>query len=190
MRVQKHKEKMSILVAVVVLTASLLLLSTLKRPPALSPAAHGGTGYPQLVSVQQMAQTEETCTLEPVDVSPTMMVVSPEKTRLFDALPDRQVYAASQDGGETGVITRPPVRTIRDADPIYSAIAVDTQFDEVVLMDNNTWALRVFNRLDNTPHGVHSTAPKRVHTHSRSPRGVIQHSGRRCRSWSAGSQRS
>ena len=77
---QKNKGTLSILAAVAVLTAGLFFLSTLKRPPALSPAAHGGTGYPQLVSVQQMAQNEETCTLEPVDVSPTMMVVSPEKT--------------------------------------------------------------------------------------------------------------
>ncbi|HYR44880.1 MAG TPA: hypothetical protein VER98_17745, partial [Terriglobia bacterium] len=162
MRIQKYQGTLLILAALAVITAAIFFLSLPKRPPAVSPAAHGGTGYPQLVSVQQMAQNEETCTLEPVDVSPTMMVVSPEKTRLFDAFPDRQVYAASPGDGETSVITRPPVRTIRDADPIYSAVAVDTQFDEVVLMDNNNWALSVFNRLDNTPHGVPSTAPKRV----------------------------
>src|SRR6266850_2324406 len=109
-----------------------------------------------------MAQDAETCTLEPVDVSSTMMVVSPEKTGLFDAWSARNVYAASQSSGEPGVITRPPVRTIRDTDPIYSAIAVDTRFDEVVLMDNNNWALNVFNRLDNTPHGVRASTPKRV----------------------------
>jgi len=26
-------------------------------------------------------------------------------------------------------------------------VAVDTRYDEVVLMDNNNWGLRVFNRL-------------------------------------------
>ena len=151
---------MSLAVAVMI-AAGIFSLSTVERPPAASPGG-GGTGYPQLVSVQQMAQDAETCTLEPVDVSSTMMVVSPEKTGLFDAWSARNVYAASQSSGEPGVITRPPVRTIRDTDPIYSAIAVDTRFDEVVLMDNNNWALNVFNRLDNTPHGVRASTPKRV----------------------------
>src|SRR3989442_12881070 len=98
---------MLILAAVAVTTAGMFFLSTLKRPPAISPGARGGTGYPQLVSVQQMAQNEETGTLDPVDVSPTMMVVSPEKTLLFDALPGRRCCAPWLRFGETGVNARP-----------------------------------------------------------------------------------
>jgi hypothetical protein len=74
---------------------------------------------------------------------------------------------ASQASGETGIVTRPPIRSIGDKDPIYSAVAVDPRYDAVVLMDNNNWGLRVFNRLDNTPPVLHS--PNR-NASSRGPR--------------------
>src|SRR5207237_10051542 len=45
---------------------------------------------------------------------------------------------------------------------IYSSIAVDTVRDEVILQDTNLFAIRVFNRLDNTPSSAEFTAPKRV----------------------------
>src|SRR5438034_30924 len=86
----------------------------------------------------------------------------PEDSNLFAAFGNSSVYAGSPQSGETGIITRPPIRTIRDKDPIYSAVAVDTRFDEVVLMDNNNWGLRVFNRLDNTPSSAAFTEPKRI----------------------------
>jgi 6-phosphogluconolactonase (cycloisomerase 2 family) len=54
------------------------------------------------------------------------------------------------------------LRTIRDTDPTYSAVAVDMTSNEVVLQDNNLWSYRVFNRLDNTPPGVERTQPKRL----------------------------
>ena len=47
----------------------------------------------------------------------------------------------------TTELTRPPVRTILDTYPIYSSIAVDTQFNEVVLQDTNLFGLKVFSRL-------------------------------------------
>ena len=59
-------------------------------------------------------------------------------------------------------ITRPPVRNIRDNDPIYASVGVDVQSNEVFLQDSNTWSIRVFNRLDNTPPGAPRTEPKRV----------------------------
>jgi 6-phosphogluconolactonase (cycloisomerase 2 family) len=58
--------------------------------------------------------------------------------------------------------TLTPVRTIRDLDPGYSAIAVDLRTDEVILQDNNLWSYRVFSRLANTPAGARFTEPKRV----------------------------
>ena len=82
-----------------------------------------------------------------------------QEENLFSTM-DSRVYAADRKQ-QTGEITRPPIRTIRDVDPIYSGVAVDTQFDEVVLMDQNKWGIRVFNRTDNTPPGVPFTEPKR-----------------------------
>src|SRR4029077_20837384 len=59
------------------------------------------------------------------------------------------------------MLNRPPVRNILDRDPIYSSIAVDTQFNEVALVDSNTWSIGVFNRLDNTGSGATRSEPKR-----------------------------
>jgi len=124
------------------------LLSFVERP-----GVRQHTGYPQLISVQDV-QMAEWCAAPP----PTL----PEESNLFAEFGEKSVYAGSQASGEPGIITRPPTRTIRDKDPIYSAVAVDTRFDEVILMDNNNWGLRVFNRTDNTPVSAPSTEPKRV----------------------------
>src|SRR6266850_1842735 len=118
------------------------------------PGSRQHTGYPQLVSVQDLPTDPEWC--------PPTPPALPEETNLFAAFSATSAYAGSQESGQTGIITRPPIRTIRDKDPIYSAVAVDTRFDEVVLMDNNNWGLRVFNRLDNTPASAAFTEPKRI----------------------------
>lgn len=58
---------------------------------------------------------------------------------------------------------RTPVRTIRDTAPTYSAIAVDTNSDEVILQDNNLWSYRVFDRLTPTPkNDTDISQPKRI----------------------------
>src|SRR6266446_8339786 len=118
------------------------------------PGSRQHTGYPQLVSVQDLPTDPEWC--------PPTPPALPEETNLFAAFSATSAYAGSQESGQTGIITRPPIRTIRDKDPIYSAVAVDTRFDEVILMDNNNWGLRVFNRLDNTPAAAPFTEPKRI----------------------------
>ena len=80
---------------------------------------------------------------------------------LFNAFDD-SAYAAAQSTADTADLTRPPVRTIRDTFPIYSSIAVDTQFNEVVLQDTNLFGIKVFNRLENTPANVDASKPIRV----------------------------
>ena len=56
---------------------------------------------------------------------------------------------------------REPVRAINDSYPTYSAIAVDTNSNEVYLQDENLFGLKVFDRLDNTPATAAFTEPKR-----------------------------
>jgi DNA-binding beta-propeller fold protein YncE len=84
------------------------------------------------------------------------------ETSPFASLYETTVYAAEHEGRQTTEISRPPTRQIRDLDPIYSGIAINTKTDEVVLMDQNTWSIRVFHRTDNTPSGARLTEPKRV----------------------------
>ena len=110
------------------------------------------TNGPQLVSIQELPESSEMCSWE---------AVAPQQDNLFAAFNAGSVYAASE-GADTMDVTRPPVRTIRDTYPIYSSIAIDTQFDEVILQDTNLFGIKVFNRLDNTPANAEFTSPKRV----------------------------
>jgi hypothetical protein len=58
---------------------------------------------------------------------------------------------------------RTPVRTIRDTAPVYSAVAVDVNSNEVILQDNNLWSYRVFDRLTPTPKSdTEISQPKRI----------------------------
>src|SRR5262249_45383633 len=148
MHKQKNSVRRAILPLAAVLVAIAFCLSVVERPISRQP-----TGYPQLVSIQDLSTDGDWC---PPPASSTA------ETNLFAAFGETSVLAGSQESGETGIITRPPIRTIRDKDPIYSAVAVDTRFDEVILMDNNNWGLRVFNRTDNTSPSAPSTEPKRI----------------------------
>ena len=149
MRVKKTKSRSVILAALLAIATGIFCLSTVERP----------TGAPQLVSDRQLYGPSEMCTWPEADYN---LASLSQNENLFSAIQDSTVYAAGQDGKQTGMITRPPIRTIRDTDPIYSGIAVDTQFDEVVMMDQNMWGIRVFNRTDNTPANAPFTEPKRV----------------------------
>src|SRR5213594_4278491 len=140
--------KASVVLAVALITV-VFCLALIERPSARHPA-----GYPQLVSIQDFPMNPDWC--------PAPAPALPEDSNLFTAFGSSSVYAGSPQSGETGIITRPQIRTIRDKDPIYSAVAVDTQFDEVVLQDNNMWGIRVFNRLDNTEPDAPFTEPKRI----------------------------
>jgi 6-phosphogluconolactonase (cycloisomerase 2 family) len=75
---------------------------------------------------------------------------------------ETSAYAASQENVNTADVTRPPGRYIRDTDPVYSSVTVDTRLNEVLLQDHNLWSIRVFNRQDDTPPSAVRTEPKRV----------------------------
>ena len=139
------------LAAVGVVVAGIFVFSLMERPER--PESRPPRG-PQLVSVEELPASGDYC-------EPGYDALS-KQANLFETFGEASVYAASQNSGQTGFINRPPTRTIRDLDPIYSSVAVDLNFDEVVLMDQNNWAIRIFNRLDNTPPGVPFTQPKRV----------------------------
>jgi len=117
-------------------------------------------GGAKLVSIEQLPEIGDMCLWEPVGAS-SRHEDSTESGNLFTALADETVYAA-QNVNETTDVARPPVRNILDTDPIYSAVTVDTRLNEVYLQDPNTWSIRVFNRLDNTPDSAPRTEAKRV----------------------------
>jgi len=117
------------------------------------PASWPSTGSARLVSVERLPETADLCSSMPVSA---IAMQSAEFDR-DGFLGDSKVYAA-----ETVDVSRPPVRTIRDTYPIYSSVAIDPVRDEVILQDTNLFAVRIFNRLDNTPSDAEATTPKRV----------------------------
>jgi hypothetical protein len=149
-----HISQRAILAAVVAI-ATLTISSSTTRAPDLT----GISG--RLVSIQAL-QTDfgDLCNWEPAD-APERIAESPV-TNLFAAFEETPAFAASQSTADTADVTRAPVRTIRDTYPIYSSIAVDTQFNEVALQDTNLFGIKVFDRLENTPANVDSSKPKRV----------------------------
>lgn len=126
-----------------------------QEAPAFGPA----TGSAQLVLVREFPDYADLCASEPGSTKPDSVAVLPESS-LFARFVPRSVYA-SQDGGQTTDVARPPVRTIRDTYPTYSFVAVDPVRGEVVLQDNNLWSISVFNRMENTSAGA-LAKPKRL----------------------------
>src|ERR1700741_2490862 len=103
--------------AAVVFIATLTISSSGTKAPDLT--ENSG----RLVSIQEL-QTDfgDMCYWEP-EAMPERVSRS-AVSNLFDAFDDSA--SAAQSTSDTGDVTRPPVRTIRDTYPIYSSIAVDT----------------------------------------------------------------
>jgi DNA-binding beta-propeller fold protein YncE len=116
----------------------------------------GSSGGARLVSIEQLPQTGETCLAEEVTADSDALA-----TDLFAAFKAHTVYAG-QNADRTLEINRSALRTIQDTDSIYTAVAVDPRSNEVFLQDNNKWAIRVFDRLENTPPNARLSEPKRV----------------------------
>jgi len=144
------------IVAMAVTIATFTISSSSTRAP--DPTNYTG----KLVSVQDL-QTDygDMCYSE--RVNPFEENEAIPAGNLFDAF-DEPVQAGQAGGAAAAAsdIARPPVRTIRDTYPIYSSIAVDTQFNEVVLQDTNQFGIKIFNRLENTAEGVEASKPVRV----------------------------
>jgi DNA-binding beta-propeller fold protein YncE len=121
---------------------SLLGLSSLQRV---------WQGSARLISIEEMPEAGASCE------RPVRSTGASEN--LFSAFSETTVHA--QDA-QTVDLTRPPVRDILDTAPIYSSIAVDTEHNEVMLQDANTWSIKVFSRLDNAKPGDPPTEPRRV----------------------------
>ena len=113
---------------------------------------------PRLVSIEPIPLAGETCLMDDPVADPGLMA-----SDLFAAFKAHTVYAAqASEANRAQEVTRPALRTIQDTDSIYTAVAVDTRSNEVFLQDNNKWAIRVFDRLENTPANARLSEPKRV----------------------------
>ena len=105
------------------------------------------TGQAQLVSIEPMLEEGAEC------------VWMPASAPLAASLLQQSEPPAMQRPVDA---TRAPVRTIRDPNPMYSAIAVAPEHDMVVVTDENLFQVLEYNRMDNTPPNARMTEPKRV----------------------------
>jgi 6-phosphogluconolactonase (cycloisomerase 2 family) len=119
------------------------------------------TGSARLVSIEEWPDVGEVCQWEPASAD-SSVASGLGTNNLFAALQAGSANAASQRGEGTTDLTRPPVRQLWDTDPAYTAIAVDTRSDEVVLQDGNTWSIKIFDRSENTPPTAARSEPKRM----------------------------
>ncbi|MBI2815730.1 MAG: hypothetical protein HYX72_02205 [Acidobacteria bacterium] len=120
-------------------------------------AAQGGeaTGYPQLVSVQPLAEMGgEMCHWSPASARSTLLAA------LQQAGPAQE--AAPTEAARAKAAKRQPVRAIRDSYAAYSAVAVDPVHNEVVMTDENLFSILVYNRLENTPPKAAMSEPRRI----------------------------
>ena len=139
--------------------------STVTRGTSTFTPLESSSGY-RLVSVQEMG---EICLpAEPgtgdanADTNLFASSNQSDDNRLLDLLRGRPVYAASQENSQTLELNRQPVRRLWDTDPSYGSIAFDPRTGKVFLQDLNLWAIRIFDRMTNTPANATRSEPERV----------------------------
>ncbi len=114
------------------------------------------TGVPRLVSVQPLPEMEsgEMCQFEPASA----------QTRLVAGLQQERAAARSAlaDEPSSGTLDRAPLRVIHDPYATLSAVAVDSQRNEIVIQDENLYKILVYDRSTNTPPSATMSEPKRM----------------------------
>ena len=134
------------------------------------------TGQPQLVSIEPLPQSlsqslsmmdGEMCQWMPASSSEGLVAALRQArpallSQGVGGPAARAASAAAADGHTSLALERPPVRTIRDSFPTYSAVAVDVRNNEIVLQDENLFQIMVYDRMANTPPAATMTEPKRV----------------------------
>lgn len=145
MRVNLGVSKGKAFIGAVVLAAGLFGLFSVER------LWRGSIGSARLVSIEELPEGDA-CERPPKGGA--------DSQNLFSVFQQTSVHA--QDSNGTVDVTRPPVRDILDTAPVYSSVGVDTQRNEVLLQDSNTWSIRVFSRLDNAKPDDPPTEARRV----------------------------
>jgi len=161
---QPGRKGMAVLAGLMLTALGIWSLSSVYKRMSLSTPPESSSGY-RLVSIQEVSNYGEIC-LPPehgsADTNRIASVDDGDESHLLDLLRGRSVFAASQENGPTVELTRPPVRRLWDTDPSYGSIAFDIRTGKVFLQDLNLWAIRIFDRMTNTPANATRSEPERV----------------------------
>jgi DNA-binding beta-propeller fold protein YncE len=153
MRQQKRLVQRALFWGLVPVLAAACLITA-----AGGPARSGSllaSGGPRLVSVQP---------LPPMDVDGPMCQWQPAaaNAELMAALTQAPGTPGTASDPRNLIRDRPPLRVIKDPYPTYSAVAMDFNHDEIVLLDENLFQVMAYDRTANTPPSATMTEPKRV----------------------------
>ena len=73
------------------------------------------------------------------------------------------IFAQGQQGARKSIsIERPPLRFIKDPNPSFSAVAVNSDANMLVVSDENLFRVMQYDTRDNTPPNARLTEPKRI----------------------------
>ena len=132
--------------------AGWIVLSGLGRwsDPASLSSGPGGNGQARLVSIEPLPMEGEYCEWVPASASQTL------------AASLQQSAASARQAAREDMSQRAPLRIIRDPHATFSSVAVDPVRNEVVMADENTFSILVYDRLTNTPARAAMSEPKRL----------------------------
>ena len=85
-----------------------------------------------------------------------------EKAQLSSVIQAGKLAAEVHNDPRPVVIDRPPLRFIKDSNPSFSAVAVDSDHNMLVVTDENLFRILEYDRRDNTPPQARLTEPKRI----------------------------
>ncbi len=128
--------------------------------PALGQKAGGDA---RLLSFQPYPEMDgPMCEMELVPASATTSLMA---TLLQEQSTLRTAQGVAEprpsDAVKEAAAKRAPVRTIRNSHPVFSAVALNLATDEVVIQDENTYGIMIFDRTTNTPPTARMSEPKR-----------------------------
>ena len=164
-----RKSSLMILLATLGVAAGVVLIGGKTNPgaPTQRPTPFGEA---QLVSIQPFSGDGEMCEWTPA--SPPLpqggIRRASASTSLFAAMSQQQESASGaseprpSDAVREELSRRKPERLMKDPSAAFSGIAIDLKNNEVVLTDENNFAIMTFDRMENTPPRAKMSEPKRM----------------------------
>ena len=144
-----------ILASLLAILSISVLVASVKKTEAAQISKQVG----QLVGVEPLPSMEgEMCELMPASAASG----SSFELAALQQTPPANAGGASS-AAKTSVANRPPARILKDSYPSYSAVAVDTTHNEVVLAAENMLSLMIHDRTQNTPPNVRSEPRRIIH---------------------------
>jgi DNA-binding beta-propeller fold protein YncE len=128
--------------------------------PPLGPRAGGDA---RLVSIEPFSDDGEMCQWTPASANGSLFAeLSRQQEDSEPAASRGSAEPRPTDAARTDASKRPPVRVMRDPSAAFSGVAVDLVNNEVVLTDENNFAIMTYDRLENTPPRARMSEPKRM----------------------------